>query len=174
MWLAFNLCMLTLDMCVLSWRSVCLKTRAPSAPVPAAACRWQAVALGDWRGSTRLTGTTTGAAGRLPTSAYWNMRAPGFKGSGEKRTRRWSTAFLISLRGLPAHTPTPPSWEQELAYGNTAEAQQKKKNTPAQQNLHVREKSLPNSCLKQLHFFFFYFIFSIHIFSHSITFFHVS
>lgn len=69
---------------VFSWKSVSLKTGAPAAPVLAAVCHRQA-APGDWRGSARLTGTTTGAAERLPTSACWNMRAPGSKTSREKK-----------------------------------------------------------------------------------------
>lgn len=51
-----------------SWRSACSRTEPLAAPAPAA-CRQREAALGDWRGSARLTGTTTGAAGRLPTSA---------------------------------------------------------------------------------------------------------
>lgn len=123
--LKFSLCVLTLDLCVLSWRSVCLKTRTPSAPVPAAACPWQAAALGDWRGSTRLTGTTTGAAGHLPTSACWNMRAPGFKGSRDE-TRRLSTAFLICLYGLPTHQHPPPENRSSLT-GTLRKRNRKKK-----------------------------------------------
>lgn len=69
----------------LSWRSACSRTAARAAPAPAACHQW-AAAPGDWRASTRLTGTTTGAAGLLPTSACWNMRAPGSEW-GLKRIR---------------------------------------------------------------------------------------
>lgn len=84
---------------VLSWRSVCLRTGAQTTPVPAAACHHAAV-LDDWRGSARLTGTTTGAAGRLPIFACWNMRAPGSRtNGGKKKARRWSTTFTDFLLG---------------------------------------------------------------------------
>lgn len=49
-----------------------MKTGLLAAPVPAAAaaaCRQRAALLGDWRGSARLTGIPTGAAGLSPTFA---------------------------------------------------------------------------------------------------------
>lgn len=94
---------------IFSLRSACLKTGARAAPVPAAPCR-RAAALGDWRGSTRLMDTTTGAAAHLPTSACWNMRAPGSRTSGKKKARRWFTTFMLSLLGPTMYHLQKKSW----------------------------------------------------------------